>query len=79
MVGNSYATEVKTGRYDAFTGATMLGKKGGDLHLIRGSQNGFFCDKNSRKIEKICIVGSRPLYLVANNADSLQVFGTTYP
>ncbi|MEM9718402.1 MAG: FG-GAP-like repeat-containing protein [Bacteroidota bacterium] len=79
MVGNSYATEVKTGRYDAFTGATMLGKKGGDFHLIRGSQNGFFCDKNSRKIEKICIVGSRPLYLVANNADSLQVFGTTYP
>ena len=79
LVGNSYSTEVKIGRYDAFTGATILGGEQGNFNIIRGDQNGFFCHENSRKIEKIRNSGTKPLYLVANNADSLQAYVANRP
>ena len=79
LIGNSYSTEVKTGRYDAFTGATLLGTQGGKFKVIQGSQNGFFCDKNSRRIEKIRNSVAKPLYLVANNADSIQTYVAIHP
>ena len=73
-VGNSYATEVKTGRYDAFTGACMLGNGDGTFTVLRGAESGFLADKDARKIKKIKISKDQYAYLVANNADSLDCF-----
>ncbi|MEL7532397.1 MAG: VCBS repeat-containing protein, partial [Bacteroidota bacterium] len=73
-IGNSYATEVKTGRYDAFTGACMLGNGDGTFSVLRGAESGFLADKDARKIKKIKIKNDQYAYLVANNADSLDCF-----
>ncbi len=74
VVGNSYATEVGIGRYDAFTGALMLGNGEGDFEVRRGAECGFLADKDARSLVKVALKGGDFLYLVGNNADSLGVF-----
>ncbi|MEL6654138.1 MAG: FG-GAP-like repeat-containing protein, partial [Bacteroidota bacterium] len=52
-VGNSYATEVKTGRYDAFTGTLMLGHGNGSFDYLPGSESGFLANQDARNIRLI--------------------------
>ncbi len=73
-MGNSYATEVGIGRYDAFTGAVMLGDGEGNFEVFRGGDCGFLADKDARSLAKVKLEGEEFLYLVGNNADSLRVF-----
>ncbi|MFK7924529.1 MAG: VCBS repeat-containing protein [Bacteroidia bacterium] len=73
-VGNSYATEVKTGRYDAFTGACLMGNGDGTFRVLRGAESGFLADKDARKIGKIQLQKDHYAYIVANNADSMDCF-----
>ena len=75
LVGNSYATEVKTGRYDAFTGAFLKGNGKGEFEVLRGGESGFLADKDARKlIRHVKAEENTAIYVVANNADSLQLF-----
>ncbi|MEO1262768.1 MAG: VCBS repeat-containing protein [Bacteroidota bacterium] len=73
-IGNNYATEVAIGRYDAFTGALLLGDGKGNFKIERGATSGFLTDKDTRDILKINSVKKGALILVANNSDSLQIF-----
>ena len=74
VVGNSYATEVGIGRYDAFTGALMLGNGKGEFEIKRGAACGFVADKDARSLAKLRLASGKELYLVGNNSDSLQIF-----
>ena len=74
VVGNSYATEVGIGRYDAFTGALMLGDGQGNFEVKRGAECGFLADKDARSLAKVALEEGKFLYLVGNNSDSLGVY-----
>lgn len=73
-VGNSYSTEVSTGRYDALTGLYLKGDGKGAFEL-RGVDTGFFVDGDAKGIAKINANGKQ-LWLVTQNNDSLRVFET---
>jgi len=74
VVGNSYATEVNIGRYDAFTGAYMEGDGKGNFKIQNGVESGFNADKDARFIEIIKTANGDELILVGNNSDVLQSF-----
>jgi len=77
-VGNSYATEVRIGRYDAFTGAWLKGKAGGGFEVITGTDCGFRADRDARNLARLSRADGQAIYLVANNRDSLLTFQTRY-
>ena len=77
VVGNSYATEVGIGRYDAFTGAVMLGNGKGDFEIKRGAECGFVADKDARSLVKVGLTSGDNIYIVGNNSDALQIFTKT--
>ncbi|MFK7903920.1 MAG: VCBS repeat-containing protein, partial [Chitinophagales bacterium] len=66
VIGNSYATEVGIGRYDAFTGALMLGDGAGDFEVLRGAECGFLADKDAKSLVRVELKGGAFLYLVGN-------------
>ncbi|MEM6805359.1 MAG: VCBS repeat-containing protein, partial [Bacteroidota bacterium] len=76
LIGNAYDTEVKIGRYDAFKGVYLKGLGDGIFEIMSGPDVGFLADKNARKLVKIERGGADPkeFFVLANNADSLQVF-----
>jgi len=74
MVGNSYATHVLIGRYDAFIGAYLMGDGKGNFDVIRGNQSGFFVDTDARALAALNLSDTTQLYIVASNSDSIKVF-----
>ncbi len=76
MVGNSYATEVHQGRYDAFIGQALLGDGTGHFRPLTLGESGFYVDTDAKDMVKLARNGN-PLWLVASNNDSLKVFAKT--
>jgi len=76
-VGNSYAGSDVIGRYDAFTGALMLGDGKGDFEIQRGAECGFLAEADAKSIIQIETLKDNNLILIGNNSDSLQVFEKT--
>ncbi len=74
MVGNSYATHVLIGRYDAFTGIYMTGDGNGNFEASRGNENGFFVDTDARSLVSLNIKDCTEVFVVGSNSDSLKVF-----
>ncbi|MEO0900294.1 MAG: VCBS repeat-containing protein [Bacteroidota bacterium] len=74
VVGNSYSTEVKIGRYDAFTGAFLKGLGNGSFEYHPGHRCGFVAERDARNIERLMVGAGKQLYLVANNEDSLMSY-----
>lgn len=74
VIGNSYATEVGQGRYDAFTGAIMWGNGHGKFDIKRGADCGFKADKDAKSLIKIQFEKNKKTYLVGNNSAKLQGF-----
>jgi len=73
-VGNSYATEVVIGRYDAFIGAVLLGNGKGGFEINMGSKSGFKVDSDARSIEEINLADGQKTWVVGSNQDSLRCF-----
>ncbi len=77
-VGNAYDTEVSIGRYDAFTGAILLGKGDNQFDVLKGNVSGFLADKDAKSLLSLKVGQSnQEIYLVGNNLDSLQIFEIT--
>jgi len=77
VIGNDYSTNVTIGRYDAFTGAVLLGDGTGSFKVQRGATSGFLANKNAQNIIKLQLgieAESGKFIWVGNNSDSLQVF-----
>lgn len=72
LVGNSYSTEVTTGRYDALVGLYLKGNGKGVFDLM-GPESGFFVDGDAKGIATIEANGEQIL-LITQNQDSLKTF-----
>lgn len=75
-VGNSYMTEVETGRYDASNGALLLGDGKGNFQFLENSIHGFWAKKEARDLEKVTLSNGNKLYILANNDDILETYST---
>ncbi|MFK7946048.1 MAG: VCBS repeat-containing protein [Saprospiraceae bacterium] len=73
-VGNNYSTEVGQGRYDAFTGALMLGDGKGNFEVKRGESCGLKADKDAKTIKKLRLENKKTIYIIGNNSADLQIF-----
>ena len=76
MVGNSYATEVHQGWYDAFVGQVLLGDGTGHFRSLTLGESGFHVDTDAKDLVQLQRNGS-PIWVVASNNDSLHVFTRT--
>jgi len=74
MVGNSYATEIMVGQYDACIGIVMLGDGKGGFKCSPSVQSGFFVDKDAKALAKIMLGENEPTYLATRNRESIKAF-----
>ncbi len=71
LTGNSYATEVLSGRYDALNGLLLKGNGKGQFQPL---SNSIFLEKDAKGLAEIKLSNHRTLLLAACNNDSLKVF-----
>ncbi|MDQ3534746.1 MAG: VCBS repeat-containing protein [Bacteroidota bacterium] len=74
LVGNNYATEVFTGRHDAFTGLYLKNDGSGNFVPQPQYKIGFFVEGDAKGISKLHTGQGKELILVTQNQDSLKVF-----
>ncbi|MBT9188175.1 VCBS repeat-containing protein [Zobellia russellii] len=72
-IGNLYVSEIETPRNDAGTGLLLLGDGTGSFSAKRGSEIGFFADRDAKKLVTLSNV-QNDYFLVGNNDDVLQIF-----
>jgi len=70
-VGNSYATEVQTGRYDAQGSFVLLGNGARSFQVDRKSLN---CIGDNKAVVELRAADGRTLLFISSNSDSLHVF-----
>lgn len=73
LVGNSYATEVSTGRYDASIGTFLKGNGDGTFVRQNVNKTGFLVDSDAKGLA-ILSRDEKQMVLVANNSDQLKAF-----
>ena len=73
-VGNSYASEVLTGYYDAGIGNYLRGDGKGNFKAVPVTQSGFFVDGDAKAMAKLISKDGKELFLVTQNRDILKVF-----
>ncbi len=67
MVGNSFLSEVESGRYDAGSGTVLLGDGKGGFTASPNWMNGFWATKDARDMAAIKLANGKDFYLVVNN------------
>jgi enediyne biosynthesis protein E4 len=72
LVGNSYSTEVSTGRYDASIGLYLQGDGKGNFSSVNVTKSGFMVDKDAKGLSKLILGDSRELILAGVNNDQLK-------
>jgi len=73
MVGNSYATEIMAGRYDASKGVVLLGDGKGNFNTTTLLESGFFVDKDAKALVQLTTSDHQPLYIASRNRDALRI------
>lgn len=72
-VANDYGNEVFAGRYDAATGAILLGNGNGTFRYVPSRESGFFVPGDAKAL--VQLRAGNDLYMVASqNRDSLRTF-----
>ncbi|MBL0744108.1 VCBS repeat-containing protein [Chryseolinea lacunae] len=74
MVGNDYGNEVFIGRYDAFTGAILVGDGKGAFRYVASAQSGFYTPGDAKALVKLYGAKNEPIFMASQNRDSLAVF-----
>jgi hypothetical protein len=73
-VGNSYATEVERGWYDALVGLCLKGDGKGNFKSLPVRESGFLADGDAKSLVTLTTQKGTDLVLVAQNKDQLKVF-----
>lgn len=73
IAGNSYSTEVSTGRYDAMQGLLLTGDGKGNFKPVKSSDTGFKADMDVKSLAEITANGSQ-IILVGNNDNKMQAY-----
>jgi hypothetical protein len=74
LTGNSYATEVETGRYDAFVGLYLRGDGQGTFTPVDAKKSGFWVDGDVKGMAEMILADGQRVILAANNADRMQAY-----
>ena len=74
MVGNMYATEVNTGRYDASLGLYLQGDGHGNFYPSKAIDCGFFADGDAKGMAKLIKDDGRILLIVGNNSGPIKAY-----
>jgi len=74
LTGNSSATEVLTGAYDAFVGLYLQGNGKGQFVPIPTAKSGFFVDGDAKGLAQIILKNGQPLTLVSQFNNSIKAF-----
>ena len=77
-VGNSYATEIATGRYDALNGLYLQGDGTGKFKAKSIAESGWYVPGDAKGLAKLRGVKGESIFLATQNQDSLKVY-TTQP
>ncbi len=76
LVGNSYSTEVSTGRYDAFIGVYLRGDGNGNFVVVPVNKSGFFVDGDAKGLAALRLNNGQQVILAANNSGNLKAHVT---
>lgn len=75
LTGNSYAPEVETGKYDAFTGLLLLGDGAGKFNALEPGESGFYVPGDAKSLVQIVDTDTHSATILASqNDDNLLVF-----
>ena len=80
LAGNSYATDVQVGRYDAGKGLLLRGDGRGGFTPETMARSGFCADRDAKSL--VAVATGQPgqsLILMGNNSDTLQTFRRSKP
>lgn len=77
LTGNSYSTEVSTGRYDASIGLYLRGDGSGNFTSVNVLTSGFMVDKDAKGLSKIVLGDGREMILSGVNNESIKAHRTT--
>jgi enediyne biosynthesis protein E4 len=73
-VGNDYAAESLTGRYDASAGNYFSGDGKGGFKLLSIAETSFKVKGDAKAFTELWLNENKDLYLISQNQDSLKVF-----
>lgn len=76
LTGNSYSTEVATGRYDALKGLVLKGNGDGSFEMLSLTESGFINDFDASGLASIRNSKGEFHLIVANNNSPMNVFKT---
>ena len=76
LVGNSYATEVSTGRYDASIGLYLRGDGKGNFTVVPVTSSGFMVDQDAKGLSTLIAADGKELILAGINNGKLKVHST---
>lgn len=74
MTGNSYATEIMVGQYDACKGVVMLGNGDGSFSMWNQNESGFLVDGDAKALVKIKLANNESIYLASRNRKDLMAY-----
>jgi hypothetical protein len=74
LTGNSYATEVLTGRYDAFKGLFLHGDGHGNFKPTNTKHSNFLVDGNAKSLALLIDTKGDRMIIAAQNNDESRVF-----
>jgi hypothetical protein len=74
LTGNSKASNLTLGWYDAYIGYMLKGKGDGNFEVIDGVKSHFFLDKEAKSLVQMKYKDHETCIIAGNNDDSLSVF-----
>jgi hypothetical protein len=74
MVGNMYASDVNTGRYDASVGLCLRGDGKGNFQPSKANECGLFIDDDAKGMADLMLGTDHMLLLVGNNDGAADAF-----
>jgi hypothetical protein len=74
MVGNLYAAEVNTGRYDASQGLYLRGDGYGNFYPAKTIESGFCADGDAKGMAKLITGDGHELVVVGNNSGPVKTY-----
>ena len=74
MIGNDYGNEVFSGKYDAGTGAALLGDGKGNFIAVPSVKSGFKVDGDAKALGKLKNAVGEEFFIATQNLDSVRVF-----
>ncbi|NJO02055.1 MAG: hypothetical protein HC880_10490 [Bacteroidia bacterium] len=74
LTGNSYAPEVLTGRYDAFSGLLLKGDGQGNFQPQHSAETGFYVPEDAKGLATLMLPQTQRLVLAGRNNHSLKYY-----